>query len=355
MSPEEPFCGQTLLTIGTYYKRNISGYVDMPTCIIGLIFNILNLVIFTRKKMRSPINLVFANLSLADLLTLLTLIPISWLHIAEHNVNVDRKSSYEQELLFISCHDFGTTFHFISAFLTVMLAIWRYIAVVHPFTGWPRCNMKTTRNVIAAVYVTGILLNLPMYLSRNISIKRDNNTIVYVPGFKRDSILFTTAFAIKGVLQYLLPSVLLPMFSFKLVVVLMTRKECQEQSTPSSNVQNYARKLKLKHQNDRSIIILLIVIVLFFITKVPSGILYLMSIIYDRSVYNRECFFGLRAIFSTLTAINMSVTFVLYYTMSQNFRITFGSLFKKDGSSFLNEDIIAFSNTKKTDTVPETG
>ncbi|XP_065204520.1 G-protein coupled receptor dmsr-1-like [Planococcus citri] len=339
MSPEEPFCGQTLLTIGTYYKRNISGYIDLPTCIIGLIFNILNLVIFTRKSMRSQINLVFANLSLVDLLTLLTLIPISWQHITERNVNVDGESSYGQALFFIACHDFMATFHFISAFLTVMLAIWRYIAVVHPFTGWPRCNMKTTRNVVAAVYITGILLNMPMYLSRDIFINRDNNTITYVPSFKRDSILFTTGFAIRGVLQYLLPSVLLPIFSFKLVVVLMTRKESQEQSTPSSNVQNYARKLNLKQQSDRSIIILLIVIVLFFITKVPSGILYLMSIIYDRTIHNRKCFFGLRAIFSTLTVINMSVTFVLYYTMSQNFRITFRSLFKKDDSSSLNEDM----------------
>ncbi|XP_065204519.1 probable G-protein coupled receptor 139 [Planococcus citri] len=356
MSPEEPFCGQTLLTIGTYYKRNISGYIDMPTCILGSIFNLLNLVIFTRKNMRSQINLIFANLSLVDLLTLLTLIPFSWLHITERNVNIEGRSSYERALLFIICHDIMATFHFISAFLTVMLAIWRYIAVVHPFTGWSRCNMKTTRCVIAAVYIACVLLNIPMYLSRDITTTIKNNTIVYIPGFKRDSILCTVAFAIKGVLQCLLPSVLLPIFSFKLVVVLMARKESQEQSIPSSNAQNHEKKLKLKQQNDRSIVILLVVIVLFFITKVPSGILYLMFIIYGgpNSSHN-VCFFGLRAIFSTLTTINMSVTFVLYYTMSQNFRITLRSLFKKDDIPFQNGNIyFVFSNTKKTDTCLET-
>ncbi|XP_065204090.1 somatostatin receptor type 5-like [Planococcus citri] len=301
MSTEDQFCTHVSKTIEAYYKKNISGYVDIPICLIGVFLNLFNILVFSRKNMISSANLILAHLAFVDMLDLIAYIWYSWISFS-HYPHFEGKWDFEQAIVHLGCYNFVITFHFISVFLTMMLAIWRYIAVVHPFKESQWCNMKTTRNAVKASYILCILLSVPMYLSRDIKNQNTNNQTLT-----------------------------------KLIIVLWTRKEHRKHPVATSSTHSNKRSLrsKRKQQLDRSVVIMLALVALFLVIKIPSGILNLMG----------SCYTGLGGIINTLANINISITFVVYYTMSRNFRITFKSLFN---GNVLEKDMVFSTSNNAT-------
>ncbi|GLG93092.1 Sex peptide receptor [Gryllus bimaculatus] len=59
--------------------------------------------------------------------------------------------------------------HTVSIWLTVTLAVWRYIAVAHPQRNREWCSHKTTFVAIAAAYVLSPLLCVAHYLALTIT------------------------------------------------------------------------------------------------------------------------------------------------------------------------------------------
>lgn len=64
---EATYCGPAWKIFWKPFRRN---YVEAKVilCTIGLLTNILNLIIFTRPKMRTPTNMLLSFLAIADLL-----------------------------------------------------------------------------------------------------------------------------------------------------------------------------------------------------------------------------------------------------------------------------------------------
>lgn len=67
----------------------------------------------------------------------------------------------------------STTAHTVSIFLTIMLALWRYVAVCHP--NKKNIFMKRTVHVIIATYIISPIVSIPIYLS--LSIRSFNVTL----------------------------------------------------------------------------------------------------------------------------------------------------------------------------------
>ncbi|XP_065209212.1 FMRFamide receptor-like [Planococcus citri] len=340
-----------------YYDYNISGYVNITICSTGAILNLFNILVFTKKHMISSANLIFTHLALVDLLILLSCIPYSWINFFQYTHEDYENLTHTRALIYLFLVNIGHTLSYTSVFLTLMLAMWRYIAIVHPLKERYWCNMKTTRNMIIASYIISILLSTPTYYSDDIVISyTDDELPYYETDYKEDSwTLINISFLMKAVLQQLLPSIVLPIFSFRMIAALKTKTP--EQLTSSSNARNNTRNLKRKQQTDRSIAITLIVMALFLAVQIRPGIYNLISIItglnemldYDRF----ECFhtYVLVLLNVTLNYISMSVTFVVYYTMSQNFRATFQSLFCK--RRIFSQTTVFSSVTRRTDTCLE--
>ncbi|XP_065203617.1 QRFP-like peptide receptor [Planococcus citri] len=329
-STEGSFCGTTLLTIGEYYSKiNLSGYADIPICFIGVILNLFNILVFTRKNMISPVNLIFTHLALADLAVLLGAIPHTWIENIQHGGRKDEGWTYNEVLVHICCNDFIITFHLASVLLTVQLTVWKYIAVVHPLKERLWCNMTITRNVMTIDYVICVLLSIPLYFSRFVE---RNSTTDHIYSYRiahtQDRILFSLPRLIYGVLGALVPSIVLAVFSLRLIVTLLARKKYQEQSTPFRNIENNVRSHNSTKQIDRSVMISLTVLILFLIAEFPRGILFFMAMIYDikSSEMNYRCYNLLISIFLSIAYINTSVTFVAYYIMSQQFKLTFKTM-----------------------------
>lgn len=116
---------------------------------------------------------------------------------------------------------------------------------------------------------------------------------------------------------------------FRLVVSLLAAKKQHDvELTSCSEIQNMTRNIKMKQQVDRSTKVLLSVLALSVIVEVPSGVVGLMTIIYNNGIHN-ECYHTIVLILDTMTLINTSITFVIYYSTSHNFKATFKSLFHR--------------------------
>ncbi|XP_065209221.1 G-protein coupled receptor dmsr-1-like [Planococcus citri] len=311
-----------------YYLINVKGYVDIPICIIGSILNLLNIIVFTRKNMISPVNKIFTHLASADLLMLLLFIPYTWLNCFEPYT--DGGWPYQQAFWYLCCSTITNTFYFMSVFLTVMLSVWRHIAIVHPLKERQWCSMKMTRNVVIAGYLTSFLLSTPIYLSAGIKHVGNNQTQIYVPRAVDDSNMFVISRIINSVLYQLLPAVALPIFSYKLIFILRAKKGHQQYQSPSADINNIrnTKTTEMRNKSDRSIVLLLTVVTLHVISKLPTGIVDLLYLTYGRAnKIDWECYYNVSVIFDTMTCVTLSVTFIIYYTMGNNFRITFNSLF----------------------------
>ncbi|XP_065204088.1 sex peptide receptor-related protein 2-like [Planococcus citri] len=217
----------------------------------------------------------------------------------------------------------------------MMLAVWRYIAIAYPLKERDWCNMKTTRNVVITSYIVSVVISAPWYFSNGIVMMYDSNQVpYYYPFEKNNSMLFGMAMLIRALLQQLLPSVVLSIFSIKLIAALLKKGQNMQQPVSSLNSLNDTRNVRIKQQTDRSIIITLTVVALFLIVKIPKGMRNLIHAVYY--IYNKsnddllECVSHFAWILDTLLFFNMSITFVVYYTMSSNFRTTFKSLFNSN-------------------------
>ncbi|XP_065218153.1 uncharacterized protein LOC135844011 [Planococcus citri] len=358
MSTQEPFCGTTLVAIGEYYMRNMQGYVDISTGVIGSIFNLFNILVFTRRNMISPTNLIFAHLAFADLLMILAIIPNSWIQFTQYNALVSNNQvwTYTRALFSMRSTEFILTFHFISVYFIVTLAVWKYIGIVSPLKERQWCNMKTTRNVAIVGYIMCILLGVPLYLSYFIkTISIDEKIIIYMPSLEHDSIQFLIAMIINGVLHQLLPSVILLILSFKLIATLLTKKGPHQSSSLPSNIQNTnIGNVKTKDQNGRSIIILLIIIILCLSNHIPRGILDSVFVIRSEyTIIHLKCIRTLAAILHTLNCLNASVTFIIFYTLNRDFKATFKSLFSKKGISIGERKYFILGEMQKANAGPE--
>ena len=79
----------------------LHGYLALIVCSIGTVFNILNILVFTHKDMRSnPINLILTGIAAADCLVLIEYIPFT-IHmyiLGDHSRKQDEEFSLAWEI-----------------------------------------------------------------------------------------------------------------------------------------------------------------------------------------------------------------------------------------------------------------
>lgn len=84
---------------------------------------------------------------------------------------------------------------------------------------------------------------------------------------------------------------------------------------------------KNEKHNGRTTKMLIAVLLLFLITELPHGVLYLLSGILGDCFF-RYCYLNFGEIIDILVLLNGTINFILYCLMSRQFRTLFGRLFK---------------------------
>lgn len=319
----------TDLTNGTLYcdlkvfaksYEPIHGVLSFCVCIFGSVANILNICVLTTKEMRWPTNFILTGLAVADLLVMLEYIPFTFQrYMLENRKHVDNYS-YNWAVFTIFHAHFTQVFHFISCCLTVILAIWRYLAITNPHNSRYWCEVTKTFYVIVATYVLCPLICSPLFMSLKIvpynqtcdsnNMMIDKQDIANFTGevFKR--VIYTTyyvsdnyqviSFWIYGVVIKLVPCILLTHLSRRLIVVLLEtkkrRKMLMSHNVPLSTIKEskpmMAKKQDKSKQADRTSGMLVAVLLLFLITEFPQAILGLLSATKGKT-FEKECYIPL--------------------------------------------------------------
>ena len=117
-------------------------------CSMGTVFNLLNILVFTHKDMRSnPINLILTGIAVADCLGTLEYIPFTFHMYLMDDVGRDaeEKFSLAWGILLL----FHTNFTIMIHTVTLCLAIWRLIMIKFPTIATRLCTLPRCKTVLA--------------------------------------------------------------------------------------------------------------------------------------------------------------------------------------------------------------
>jgi len=157
-----------LSAFGNWYS-GIHGYVAISICTWGVIANLANIIVLTRRSMVSSTNFILTWLAVADLLTMSSYI----LFALQFYVMRDTRLSFPStESLFwirflVFYANFSVICHTVAIWLTITLAVCRYLCIRYPTRGTTMCSLVNVKIAIAAVYLTSIIACVPNYLVRS--------------------------------------------------------------------------------------------------------------------------------------------------------------------------------------------
>lgn len=215
----------------------VHGYIALIICLLGSVANSVNIAVLSRKEMMSSTNSILTALAVADLLVMLDYIPLA-LHIYTNIADELNRNSYAWAL-FVYFHSiFSQTFHTISIWLTITLAIWRFVAIKFPQKNKTLCNRRNTNIAIAVAYVVCPIVCLPIYFAMDIQeitkshTENDNTTMngtdflnkssikepMYAISMTNNQNLLTAIFWIYSVFLKLIPCVVLSILSVCLIL-----------------------------------------------------------------------------------------------------------------------------------------
>lgn len=325
------------------------GYFSLLVCVFGSIANGLNIVVLTRREMRSPTNAILTGLAIADLLVMLDYIPYSLIGYILPQMNYSREKRFTYGWTwFVMFHSlFAQICHTISIWLTVTLAVWRYIAIAQPQKNRIWCSMQTTMIAIASSYIVCPLVVIPLYLSFSITptveqldvngyqlnsnISYDNGSIRNVTLYKmltsdlanNNIALLNANFWVYSVVIKLIPCVALTILSLQLIGALLEAKRRRRQLTRNNikcmetlvngkvvteKPQKNSKALEKEKQTDRTTRMLLAVLLLFLTTEFPQGILGLLSAMLGTTFF-MECYLKLGKFYDFPCKIFMAFSF----------------------------------------------
>ncbi|XP_043582984.1 G-protein coupled receptor dmsr-1-like [Bombus pyrosoma] len=334
------YCNGTVRDLALEYK-NYHGYAALIVCLFGTLANMLNIIVLTRKDMvTAPINRILTGLATADMLVMLEYIPFA---IYMYIVLPKRQIFPYGWAVFVLFHmHFTQLLHTISIAITLTLAVWRYIAIRFPqYNSW--CTAARCKTALWSSFLAPFVACAPSYLVFGIRRQavNENGTLEIAYTVDADysqhkDFFYQLNFWVLGVVVKLLPCVILTVISCWLIKALYRAKgrkqalksynQCKNAGT-MGNGSVPRRPSKSEKRADRTTKMLVAVLLLFLVTEIPQGILGLLSGVLGDCFF-RNCYHNFGEVMDILALLNGAINFILYCSMSRQFRTTFGHLFK---------------------------
>ena len=304
--------------------QGIHGYISCVVCVIGLLFNVMNIIVLTRRNMITSTNIILSALATADMLTMLCYLPYaSYFYIyARPDPMYFHSKGWIIYLLFNQ--NFVITAHTIAMWLTVSLAVFRYIVVCHHTLGPSLCNIRRAKLTIFLVFSITTACCVPNYLLLVLDqIHYDGRTGYW---FKLNPMVNefvkVSTFWLYGVVLKVAPCVLLSVLS-GLLLRAMHIADANRRRLKGPNSKRSENDATSEH--NRTTAMLLAVVFCFVVTEFPQGILAFLSGV-DSNVFTKV-YVPLGDVFDITVLVNSAVNFLLYCIMSRQFRKTFKDVF----------------------------
>ncbi|KAH9510952.1 G-protein coupled receptor [Dermatophagoides farinae] len=248
-----------------YEYRNIHGYLSLVVCVFGIIANVLNIIVLTRKNMESPTNTILTGMAVSDLLVIASFLPYVIHNYIRTEVPEEQMYNYGWAV-FTLFHAHNTVlFHTISIWLTVLLAVWRFITVRTPLRTRSMLTIGRARLYILLVYLIVPVFCIPVFITFTIhpipAMNPQKNISIYTVDIvklegKNHELLEKITFWVFSVFMKLIPCGLLTCITLALIRILIEARKRKERLlkgnfaiTSMNNSNNNNNRLQSKSIN----------------------------------------------------------------------------------------------------------
>ncbi|XP_061162356.1 G-protein coupled receptor dmsr-1-like [Saccostrea echinata] len=321
------------------------GCLSLIVCCFGIPTNIINITVLTRKHMHTPINTILTWIAFFDIVTMVAYLPFVihfYIEFPTNSLSPEKNShGWMNFLLFYI--NLSTLTHTISIWLGVSLAIFRYVHIHSPETGSLTHMRRIThcRIAVSVVIFGSILLLIPNYMSSKLVPLERNGTILPKIKVLDDPRLGTPnvkvgvfiSFILYSIIAKIIPCMLMMIFGALLLKTLDNHGRVNRKKLSKLGV-----VMNRPLNTSRTTVMLLIVMVLFLMTELPQGILLVLSLTIQD--FFDTIYIPLGDTMDILALINNSINFVLYCSMSIEFRRTISKWIRHclRASSLINEN-----------------
>jgi hypothetical protein len=112
------------------WYRAYHGYLATVVCALGIVANVVNIVVLTRRSMLSAINFILTALAVSDGLTMAVYLPFALRFYVMYGVEMTSERNEQSAVRFLLFYArFSVVVHTTSIWLTVVMATFRYIFV----------------------------------------------------------------------------------------------------------------------------------------------------------------------------------------------------------------------------------
>ncbi|XP_041360509.1 FMRFamide receptor-like [Gigantopelta aegis] len=298
--------------------------VPVVVC-LGVLGNVLNMVILTRRSMKSSTNCYLTALAAFDTLYLVFSLTLSFKHY----------STFSRIPSYVYWYPYGRVFTDMSAnvsvLLTVTFTVERYIGVCLPMKGRILCTVQRAKVIIAVVVAAAIMCTVPELFEMTVVEKTVDNVSFPVADYTEFSLsygykmgyywFFVTVFTF-------IPLILLCVFNGILIQSVFNAVKIRRQMTLTSPSNNAHRSPRYAGEQQKITKMLITVVLVFLLCQIPGAVLLLYWSYVDLAavklpvkIKNDLKIAGNCT--NLLVQINASINFILYSLISTKFRRVF--------------------------------
>ncbi|XP_026300439.1 probable G-protein coupled receptor B0563.6 isoform X1 [Apis mellifera] len=302
--------------------KRISYGIVLPTiCCFGIVGNILNLIVLTRRNMRGTAYIYMRGYSAAALLALLFCIPFD-MRVLIHK-GTGRWSSWIQAFYHTHLELFlGNGCLGVGVMMLLALTVERYVSVCRPGQHTrPLCGPPHL--TVALIPLATFLVYLPNVFREEVATcllalggpviyqKRENHSYL-------DSLFYQVYKVVLEIVFKVAPTILLAGFNLRIMVVYRRSCERRRRMTLSRTTSNDEDSRTFAEEK-RLVLLLGSTSILFLVCVSPMVILNVTLRESNLSHYPYQVF---RALANLLEVTNYSITFYIYCLFSEDFRNT---------------------------------
>ena len=205
-----------------------------------------------------------------------------------------------------------TCFMLTSTWITVVMALMRYVGICHPFSSRKMDGPTFLKASYAIVFTVCILFNLPsffMYKTEELQLKKRILHIIDIGLIDQSSAVGQIFIWAKAIFGIFIPMTILTFCNCSLIRALKRSYRMRVQ---------YRVQQTVSHASNRITLTLIVIMMAFLILVFPSDI---MDLVHDHIKKRQtELFLTVRAFANILQIINFAFNFILYCIINVHFR-----------------------------------
>lgn len=313
------------------------GYLGAIVCVISILTNGFNVFILNHKRMRTPTNLILLSLASLDIVICSVQLPVLIkFYIIDVRVLLYIGPWYKDwwwVFYYLVSTNVSLISHNTSAWLGASLAVFRYylvrgctISLVIRYRATQQKNRALI--IVFASLLCNIVLIIPYLFTQTIkhisvaenSSNKSNESLYYQPSrYKKTPVLDFYSFWMVSIMDKIIPSLIMAIFIGALLHSMAINEERKRSLVfERLSTSNVTRKGQGNHHRATRLLVVIIIIIL--LAEIPHAFMQFLSKLHHSS-YCIYTYLG--DLIDLLTLCKNSITFVLYCTMSSDFRKIF--------------------------------